>query len=91
MKDDTKKIKTINIEGIDHKTALTYLGEKIKFARKNKRITLKEMSYKMKISTVTLWSLEKGTPTIAIGTYFKVISYLGLSEEILNSLKSESN
>ena len=41
------------------------------------------------ISTVTLWKIEKGDPTVAIGSYIQVLLGLGLQEDFLLLAKDD--
>ena len=59
------------------------LGENIKLARLRRKLSVKQVSERANISPVTLWLVEKGTPTVAIGNYCMVLFILGLEKDLL--------
>ena len=63
------------------------LGENIKLARLRRKLTMEQISQRANIARSTLWHVEKGSEHIAIGTYLKVLSVLGLA----NDLKQVAN
>ena len=56
---------------------LEQLGEQIKLARLRRNLSVEMVAERAGISRTTLWSVEKGTPTVAIGTYAAVLHALG--------------
>jgi transcriptional regulator with XRE-family HTH domain len=68
---------------------LAQVGENITLARKRRHLTLKALSERAMISTVTLWKIEKGDPTVAIGSYIQVLLGLGLQEDFLLLAKDD--
>lgn len=62
---------------------LSTLGEHLKLARLRRKLTAEEVAEKASISRSTLWSIEKGSPKVAIGSYVQVLSVLGLEKDLL--------
>lgn len=63
-------------------TALKTLGEDIRNARKRRRITMKLLAERAKISRVTLSKIEKGDPSVAIKYYASVLQMMGLLKNL---------
>lgn len=59
------------------------LGENIKLARLRRKLTTTQISERAGISRATLWQIEKGIPTVAMGAYFQVLFVLGLEKDFL--------
>lgn len=58
-------------------------GENIKLARLRRKLSAAQVAERANISRSTLWSVEKGSPSVAIGTYLQVLFVLGLEQDIL--------
>ena len=56
---------------------LDTMGEQIKLARLRRNLSAELVAERAGISRATLWAVEKGTPTVAIGTYAAVLHALG--------------
>lgn len=56
---------------------LETMGEQIKMARLRRNISTELVAERAGISRTTLWAVEKGTPTVTIGTYAAVLHALG--------------
>lgn len=56
---------------------LETMGEQIKMARLRRNLATELVAERAGISRATLWSVEKGTPTVSIGTYAAVLHALG--------------
>ena len=56
---------------------LTTMGEQIKKARLRRNLSVELVAERAGISRATLWSVEKGTPTVSMGTYAAVLHALG--------------
>jgi len=72
--------------------ALKTLGQHIKEARIKRRLTLELIAERAGISYLTLRNVEKGSHTVSIGIYAKVLFALGLLDnlyEIANPDKDE--
>lgn len=62
---------------------LTGLGENIKLARLRRKLSAEQVAERANISRPTLSAIEKGSPTVSIGSYIKVLFILGLAEDFL--------
>lgn len=62
---------------------ITVLGENIKLARLRRKFSAEQVAERANISRPTLVSIEKGNPNVSIGAYVKVLSVLGLENDIL--------
>ncbi len=56
---------------------LENMGERIKLARLRRNLAAELVAEKAGISRATLWSVEKGSPTVSMGTYAAVLHALG--------------
>ena len=56
---------------------LEMMGEQIKMARLRRNLATELVAERAGISRATLWAVEKGTPTVSIGTYAAVLHALG--------------
>jgi transcriptional regulator with XRE-family HTH domain len=61
---------------------LASLGERLRLARRRRKITAVLFAERMGVSRETLRRLEKGDPTIAIGTCLRALRVLGLDKDI---------
>jgi transcriptional regulator with XRE-family HTH domain len=68
---------------------VSFLGENIKLARLRRRYSAQQVAERANISRPTLLSIEKGSPTVSIGAYTKVLFVLGLSEDIIQVAKDD--
>jgi len=66
-----------------HILVLEQLGENIKLARKRRKLTTEQVSERAGIVRMTLYQIEKGNPSVAIGAYFNVLRVLGLQDDFL--------
>ena len=64
---------------VSPKTAeiLEQMGEQIKLARLRRRLSAELVAERAGISRATLWNVEKGSPSVAIGIYAAVLHALG--------------
>lgn len=56
---------------------LMQMGEQIKAARLRRNLATELVAERAGISRATLWAVEKGSPTVAIGNYAAVLHALG--------------
>ena len=56
---------------------LEQMGEQIKLARLRRRLSAELVAERAGISRATLWNVEKGSPSVAIGIYAAVLHALG--------------
>jgi len=62
---------------------LAQFGENIKLARRRRRISTGQLAERAGLSRATLWQIEKGAPSVAMGAYFMVLHALGLEQDFL--------
>jgi len=62
---------------------LAKMGENFKLARKRRKLTTIQVAERADISRSTLYLIEKGDPSVAMGAYFKVLHVLHLQNDIL--------
>ena len=64
---------------VSPKTAeiLEQMGDQIKLARLRRRLSAELVAERAGISRATLWNVEKGSPSVAIGIYASVLHALG--------------
>lgn len=62
--------------------ALTALGERLRLARKRRKITTVLMAQRVGVSRDTLNRVEKGDPVVSLGTYLRVLRVLGLDADL---------
>ena len=56
---------------------LEQMGEQIKLARLRRNLAAELVAERAGISRATLWSIEKGTPSVSVGMYAAVLHALG--------------
>lgn len=61
---------------------LAVLGENIKLARLRRKLSLERVCERANMGKNTLISIEKGSPTVAIGFYMQALFVLGLERDI---------
>ncbi len=62
---------------------LEVVGEQIKLARLRRNLTMGQVADRATCSVLTLRRVEKGTATVAIGIYLRVLYALQLDDDIL--------
>ena len=62
---------------------LSELGENIKLARLRRKLSTTQITERANISRATLWQVEKGSPSVAMGIYAQVLFVLGLEKDLL--------
>lgn len=62
---------------------LKQMGEQIKMARLRRNLTVELVSERAGISRATLWAVEKGSPSVAMGIYAAVLHSLNNMDEDL--------
>ena len=67
---------------------LKKLGQDLRQARIKRNLTMALVEERAGITHVTLTNVEKGLPTVSIGTYAKVIFVLGLIDNLYNLIDS---
>lgn len=59
------------------------VGEQIKLARLRRNLSIAQVAERATCSPLTVARIEKGTPTVAIGIYLRVLYALQLEDDIL--------
>lgn len=62
---------------------LEQMGENIKLARKRRKLTAVQVAERAGIARSTLYLIEKGDTSVAMGGYFNVLRVLGLQDDFL--------
>ncbi|WP_339895389.1 helix-turn-helix transcriptional regulator [uncultured Algibacter sp.] len=57
------------------------IGENIKLARKRRKLTADQVSERAGIHRATLYRVETGDPSVAIGIYFNIFRVLNLDKD----------
>lgn len=74
----------------DTQHKLTQMGEQIKLARLRRKLTVELVAERAGISRTTLWNVEKGSSSVAIGAYAAVLHALnGMDEDLLLIAKED--
>jgi len=71
------------------KRILSELGENIKLARLRRKLSAEQVSERANISRPTLVAIEKGSPSVSIGSYLLVLKVLGLEQDFLLLAKDD--
>ena len=64
--------------------ALQKLGRDFALARRKRRISAADMAARLFVSRATLWRMERGDPTVAVGTVAAAAFVLQLHDRIAN-------
>ncbi len=62
---------------------LESMGENIKMARKRRKLTTTQVAERADISRSTLYQIESGNTSVALGAYFNVLRVFGLQDDFL--------
>jgi transcriptional regulator with XRE-family HTH domain len=62
---------------------LQEFGENIKLARLRRKLSAEQVAERANIGRTTLWTIEKGSPNVALGSYIQVLFVLGLEKDLL--------
>lgn len=65
------------------------VGEQIKLVRLRRDLSLTQVAERATCSPLTVSRIEKGTPTVAIGIYLRVLYALQLDDDILLLAKED--
>jgi transcriptional regulator with XRE-family HTH domain len=64
--------------------ALRKLGRDLALARRKRGISTSDMAARLFVSRDTLWRMERGDPTVALGTLATATFVLGLHDRLAN-------
>jgi len=76
-----QKIKSIPLPAAQ---ALRKLGRDLALARRKRGISTSDMASRLFVSRDTLWRLERGDPTVALGTLVTALFILTLHDRLAN-------
>ncbi len=62
---------------------LKELGENLRLARLRRKLSTEQVSERANIGRKTLYNIENGSPSVAMGMYCKVLFVLGLEKDLL--------
>ena len=68
---------------------LAELGENIKLARLRRKLSTEQIAERAGISRKTLYEIERGRPNVSLGNYARVLSALGLEEDLLKVARDD--
>lgn len=71
------------------KKILSEIGVNIKLARLRRKFSSQQVAERANISRPTLSAIEKGKPTVSIGSYLLVLQVLGLEKDFLFLAKDD--
>jgi transcriptional regulator with XRE-family HTH domain len=63
---------------------LRSLGRDLATARRKRRISTEDMAQRLFVSRDTLWRLERGDPTVALGTFATALFVLQMHDRLEN-------
>lgn len=69
---------------------LRIVGEQIRLARLRRNLSIAQIAERASCSPLTVMRVEKGTATVAIGIYLRVLFALGLDQDILSLAKDDT-
>lgn len=58
------------------------LGENIRLARLRRRMSAEQLAMRAGMSRKTLYQIEKGSPTVAMGNYLQTLFILGMEKDM---------
>ena len=68
---------------------LKKMGEQIKFARLRRKLSVELVAERAGVSRATIWAVEKGAPSVAMGIYASVLLAIGMQEDLLLIAKDD--
>lgn len=68
---------------------LRIVGEQIRLARLRRDLSIAQIAERASCSELTVMRVERGTSTVAIGIYLRILFALGLDESILFIAKDD--
>ncbi len=73
--------------------AVRLLGSRVRLGRRERRWTVAELAARVGVSPVTIRKVERGDPTVALGTAFEAAALVGValfhSDQIRRALEAE--
>lgn len=71
------------------KSNLETMGEQIKLARRRRKLSIATIAQRAQCSELTVIRAERGTPSVSIGVYARILYGLGLDEDLLLIAKDD--
>jgi len=71
------------------KKILSEMGENIKLARLRRKLSSEQVAERSNIGRTTLFRIEKGSPSVSLGSYLLVLQVLGLEKDFLLLAKDD--
>ena len=68
---------------------MNQVGEQIKLARLRRNLSIAQVAERASCSTLTINRIEKGSPTVSIGIYARVLYALQLDDDLLLLAKED--
>lgn len=68
---------------------LQIVGEQIRLARLRRDLSIAQIAERAMCNEITVMRVEKGTPTVSMGIYLRILFALGLDESILCLAKDD--
>ncbi len=62
---------------------LETMGYQIRMARQRRKISVNLCAERANVSRQTVWAVEKGSPSVSIGAYEKVLHAIGFNQDLL--------
>lgn len=70
--------------------SMKIVGEQIRLARLRRNLSIAQVAERATCSPLTVNRIEKGTPTVSIGIYLRVLYALQLEDDILLLAKEDA-
>ena len=68
---------------------LETVGEQIRLARLRRKISVEMVAARANVSRQTVWKVEKGSPSVAMGIYARILGAIGMQEDLLLIAKDD--
>lgn len=65
------------------KKILETMGYQIRMVRQRRKLSVNLVAERAGISRQTVWAIEKGSPSVSMGAYLKVLHALGFDKDLL--------
>ena len=69
---------------------MTIMGEQIKLARLRRNLSIAQIAERATCSPLTVNRIEKGSPTVSVGIYARVLYALQLDDDLLLLAKEDT-
>lgn len=65
------------------KDILKQMGYQIRMVRQRRKLTVNLVAERAGVSRQSVWAVEKGSPSVVMGTYLKVLHAVGFDKDLL--------